>query len=213
LTPLPAAPALCITPRNLGLCSDAAEFSRTWCGLFPHLESAMTIAQQIGAVAASAEARARCGEFYKFARLLTAARGDRQHALALAHATHAAPRVVSILNGKAAVTGGDLTGWAAVADYQNIATAFAESLRSISVFDALLAGGLVRAPLRSRGFSVTTGISGASVAERSIKPISSLVLASKLLEPRKASAIVVATKEVVQTDGAAQLFDAELRKG
>ena len=54
--------------------------------------------------------------------------------------------------------------------------AFQQSLRDLSVFDTVLSGGMVRAPLRSRGFSITTGIGGSVVPGASVKPISSLVL-------------------------------------
>ncbi len=114
---------------------------------------------------------------------------------------------------KTAVTGGTLADWSSIADYQNISAAFLESLRSESVFDAVLNGGMIRAPLRSRGFSITTGITGAVPSERSVKPISSLVLAQQLLEPQKASAIIVVTRELMDFPGASTLFAAELTRG
>jgi HK97 family phage major capsid protein len=64
--------------------------------------------------------------------------------------------------------------------------------------------------LRSRGFTVTTGISGSVPSETTIKPISSLVLGTSLVEPRKAVAILVATEELLKQPGAEQLFNSEL---
>ena len=122
----------------------------------------------------------------------------------------ASVRVRGIL--KSAVSGATIGDWAAIADYQNIQEAFQQSLRDASVFDAVLNGGMVRAPLRSRGFSIRTGISGSVVPAGSVKPVSSLVLGTQLLEPRKSSAIVVVSKELANYPGAQQMFGTELQK-
>ena len=156
------------------------------------------------------ETRTKAGEFRQLAFMLL------KHKSAYEANLHSVteritPRVQNIL--KSAVSGATIGDWAAIADYQNISAAFLESLASASVFDAVLAGGMMRAPLRSRGFSITTGITGAVVPERSVKPISSLVLATQLLEPKKASAIIVVSKELGTYPGAAQLFGNELQKG
>jgi hypothetical protein len=145
-----------------------------------------------------------------------------------------APQRVQTILQKAAITGGGLGSWASIADYidamakfplarpikgiiaqrcalggnafpslagrQQAQQAFQESLR----FDAILADGMVKAPLRSRGFSITTGIQGSVVPERSVKPVSSLVLAQQLLELKKAAAIVVVSKELGDFTGAAR---------
>jgi hypothetical protein len=121
------------------------------------------------------------------------------------------PRLKELFT-KAAVTPGDLTSWSAISDYENISTAFLESLRTQSVFDAAFPS-MVRAPLRSRSFSVTTGIQGSVVPERSVKPISSLSLTQQLLEPKKAGAIIIISKEVMNFPGSQQLFASELTKG
>jgi hypothetical protein len=115
------------------------------------------------------------------------------------------PRVIELLN-KTAVVSGGLDSWASIADYENVATAFLESLRSVSVFDAALANGMTKAPLRSRGFSITAGITGSVVPERSVKPISQLTMTQQLLEPKKAAAIIVISKELGATPGAATLL-------
>jgi hypothetical protein len=170
----------------------------------------MSIAAQIGRVSSDLAHREAKGDFFKLCRLLLKHR-DPFTARQYAEAERASPRVQNIL-AKTAVSGGDLSSWSAVADYVNVQQAFAESLRSLSVFDAALAGGMVRAPLRSRGFSITTGITGTVTPERNIKPISSLVLGQQLLEPRKSAAIIVASKELAGFPGAEQLFANELTK-
>jgi hypothetical protein len=149
-------------------------------------------------------------DFFKLMKLLLRHGGPyeaREHA----KAERARERVQNILE-KAAVTGGGLDSWASIADYQNIQTAFQESLRTLSVFDAALSGGMVRVPLRSRGFSIQTGISGAVVGERGFKPVGSLVMAQQLLEPKKASAIIVVSEETADFPGAAALFGDELTR-
>jgi hypothetical protein len=167
----------------------------------------MTILQTLDRAGAD---RSAVGEFHKFARMLTRARGEPGRALTDAEASNAKPRVISIL--KSAISGGTLTDWSAIADYQQISTAFSESLRSLSVFDSALPF-FTPAPLRSRGITVTIGITGANPGEHMIKPISSVVLGSKLVEPRKACAIIVTTEEVLKLSNpnANALFDQELR--
>jgi hypothetical protein len=152
----------------------------------------MGIIEAANRITESADHRAQLGEFFKCARLLAQARGRRSEAQQLAVITNATPRVQQIM--KAAVSAGVLS--TNIADYQQLTTAFYRSLRQASVFDAVLPA-MTPAPLRSRGAIITTGVTGAVVGENMIKPISNLVLDSKLNEPRKASAIVVATRELV----------------
>src|SRR5262245_61496689 len=150
----------------------------------------MTIAAQVRAISSDLAEREGKGAFLKLARMLLRYKSPF-NASAHASAERCTERVANIL--KSVVGGATLADWAAVADYQNIVQAFQESLRTASVFDAVLADGMVRAPLRSRGLTVTTGISGGVVPEGSIKPLSTLALGSQLLEPKKASAIVIAS--------------------
>jgi hypothetical protein len=173
----------------------------------------MGVIAQLGQRAEAIETRAAAAEFHKFARTLTATRGEWMEAAALAQQTRAKPRVVEIF--KSAVTGAGLADWSALTDYQTISAAFSESLRSAGVFDAMLAGGIVPAPLRSRGIIVTTGITGSSPSERSIKPIGSIALGNSLVEPKKSAAVIVTTEEVAKSADANinALFDSELRQG
>jgi hypothetical protein len=169
-----------------------------------------SIAQQLaerGENIARKEAKA---DFFKFCHLVMR-HGGAYQARDFAGAERARERVRNVLQ-KAAVSAGTLETWSAISDYQNISTAFLESLRSISVFDSALDGGMIKAPLRSRGFSVTTGISGSVIPEVSVKPISSLVLGTQLHEPKKAVATIVVTKELMGQADAAQLFNSELTR-
>ncbi len=169
-----------------------------------------SIAQQVAERSESLVRNEAKSDFFKLMRLLLkhgSATDAREHA----KVERARERVQNIL-AKAAVVGGGLDSWSSIADYVNVQAAFQESLRTASVFDAMLDGGMVRAPLRSRGFSVVTGISGGVVSERSFKPISSLVLQQQLHEPKKVSAIVIASKELENFSGASTLFADELTK-
>jgi len=105
------------------------------------------------------------------------------------------------------------TGDPGFATYAPLATAFLESLRGLSVFDTILNGGGLRVPLNSRVVVETSAITGTTVAESHAKPIRSMTLAASDIAPRKSTAIVVATDELlklVSADGA-RLFDSELR--
>ena len=110
----------------------------------------MTLAQNVARVSQDLEARRGVGEFYKLAFMLLK-HGSAYAAMQNVEAERATPRVQNIL--KSVVTGGTIGDWSAIADYQNIQAAFLESLRDASVFDAVLTGGMIRAPLRSRGWS------------------------------------------------------------
>jgi hypothetical protein len=169
-----------------------------------------SIAEQIGERSENLAKKEARSDFIKLA-LMMCKYGGAYEARAYADAERCRPRVKTILE-KAAVVGGGIDAWSSIADYQNIQQAFQESLRSLSVFDSALDGGMIKAPLRSRGFSITTGVSGSVVGERGFKPIGSLVMAQQLLELKKASAIIVISKETADFPGAAPLFNSELTR-
>jgi hypothetical protein len=160
----------------------------------------------------SAANRASAGEFYKLARLLALAEGDLLLAAEYGKQTYATPRVLDILR-KTAVAGATIADWNVIGDYKIVSTAFSESLRTLSVFDAVLPF-MVPAPLRSKGTTVTTGIAGATPGEGQVKVISKLVLGNALVEPSKAIAIVIATQELLKLSdpAAAAQFNLELQK-
>jgi len=100
-------------------------------------------------------------------------------------------------------------------DYRIIASGFLDSLRSIGVFDAMLAGGMRRVPLRTRAVSVTSAFVGDSPVEAAVKPLSEIELAGTNIEPVKSTCLVTATRELFELGGgAAQAFlSRELRSG
>src|SRR5262245_52650317 len=126
----------------------------------------MTIAAQVARVSSDIAEREGKGDFLKLAHMLLRHK-TAFNARSQIEAERCKPRVANIL--KSVVSGATLADWAAVTDYQNIVQAFQESLRTASVFDAVLADGMIRAPLRSRGLTVTTGITGAVVPEGQAK--------------------------------------------
>jgi hypothetical protein len=170
----------------------------------------MTIAQRLATVSANIETATRADEFVQAAKLLLIARGDVMHAAALAE--RARQNSLATLF-KSAVTAGGLTNWDAIAGYPAVATAFLESLWSISAFDRMFRS-MRQAPLRTRLAIVTAAVTGATVAEASAKRISSLALDGATLDVLKALALVVTTDELLTAAGSAgnTLFANELRK-
>ena len=170
----------------------------------------VTILQTVAMASEHAANKAALGQFFKVARLSMQANGRRSEAEQLATITAATPRVQAIM--KSAVSAGAVSS--GIADYDNLVTAFYQSLRSASAFDAILPA-MTPAPLRSRGTITTTGVSGGVVPEGQIKPISSVTLDNKLVEPRKAAAIVVISAELAafSSPAAVALFNTELQKG
>jgi HK97 family phage major capsid protein len=155
------------------------------------------------------------GEFVELCRFLLLGKGDALQAAHLAEVSGRAPRVTTIL--KSAIAAGTLAnaGWAGnLAPYGQIADGFAESLRSLSVFDRMLGDAAMRRiPLRTRVAVTTVGATGGSAAEGAPKVISKLTLAGTTLEPVKASVIVVVSDELARFSGsaAAALLSRELR--
>lgn len=101
----------------------------------------------------------------------------------------------------------------AFAMYRTASIAWLEALRQVSVFDTVLPF-TRQVPMRTKIAVVTTGAVGSTPAEAKPKPVSSLVLDNEALEPQKAAAIIVLTKELASFSDpvAGQLFDAELQR-
>lgn len=155
-----------------------------------------------GADLAQREAR---GAFRKLC-FMWAKYGNSFQAREYCDAERVSSRVRNLIE-KTAVTPGSLSDWSAIADYQFVSTAFLQGLATLSVFDAALNDGMIRAPLRSRGFSLVAGITGTALNELAVKPISSLTLTAQQLELRKVGPIVIASKELLGVAGSQQLFD------
>jgi hypothetical protein len=94
-----------------------------------------------------------------------------------------------------------------------LSAAFIGGLRYFSSFDAIIAANaFVPVPPRTRTLVTTLAGQGSGVAEGSSKPISKLEITGGVLEPRKASAIIVVTDELARASHAAasELFAKEL---
>lgn len=156
-------------------------------------------------------------EFVLLARCIARARGQLSLAATLADSAPGGQRVAAIL--RSAISAGTVTdaAWAgSLSGYQSVAEGFIESLRSLSVFDRLLAdGSMRRVPLRTRLAVSTLAATGAVVSEFQAVPLSRLAIAGPGLDRRKAQALVAITNEVL--DGAssagAALLARELRAG
>jgi len=95
--------------------------------------------------------------------------------------------------------------------FQALAQAFMSSL-SNSAFDTMLPA-MLRVPLRTRIFSSTSLITGASLNELDVKRVGSLSIAASDLEISKSGAVIAITREVVVggVDGSQRYLENELR--
>lgn len=156
-------------------------------------------------------------EFVRIARLIGRARGKLAYAAHFAEATPGGERAAQVI--RSAVSAGTMAdaAWAGnVAGYNAIAAGFIESLRSLSVFDRLLADGAVRRiPLRTRLAISTVATVGSEVGEGVNIPVSSMAFAASGLDSRKVQALIAVTNEVLDgtTSAGAALLSTELRGG
>ncbi len=159
--------------------------------------------------------RSAIADFVSYAKCLMLADGHLNQIMATDHKKHLTERADVIL--KAAVAAGTTTSpeWAGnLVSYQAIASAFVESLRSISVFDAMLPN-MRRVPLKTILAVVTSSIEGSGPSEGQAKPVSRLSVGGATLDASKAIALIVVSDELLRgTDIAAQeLLATEMRKG
>jgi hypothetical protein len=170
--------------------------------------------KHLATVSSNIETSIRSKEFVALLRCYAAHHGDVAQAARTAKVI-GLPRIAETLEtvNKTATDPGTLSSWSAVAPYTTLADAWIETLRSVSVFDAMLAGGMRRVPLRARFVRVTTAIASTAVSENSVKPISSLALGDALIDPVKAAAIVIISEELLRLSNpsANSVLDAELR--
>jgi hypothetical protein len=117
-------------------------------------------------------------------------------------------RVQTIL--KAAVAAGSTATLGALYDYEVAVSGFLSSLKGHSVFDTILPS-CVQLPLHVRIALTTTALTATRTNELAAKPIKRLSLANKTLEPVKAVAQVVITKELAKLSEASNLIASELR--
>jgi HK97 family phage major capsid protein len=156
-------------------------------------------------------------EFVLMARCIAKARGQLSLAATIADTAYGGQRVAAIL--RSAISAGTVTdaAWAgSLSGYHSVAEGFIESLRSLSVFDRLLADGATRrVPLRTRLAVSTVAASGTVVGEWQAVPVSKLAIAGPGLDLRKAQALIALTNEVLDGAGSAgaALLARELRAG
>lgn len=133
----------------------------------------------------------------------------------VARSLGASSRAIGVLEKAAvpAISTGDGPG-EVLADWQIASSAFFTSLRTSSVFFALLDRGLRRIPLRTSLGIVSASANGWIVGEGKPIPVSTIAMLAGGVEPSVAAALVVATDETLRAmDPAANnLLLAELRK-
>ncbi len=152
--------------------------------------------------------------FNVLAKCLLAGRGNALNVLDYALASNAPAQVVAIFQKTAqgAATLSDPT-FSGLAEAGWLSTAYLESLRTASAFLRMLDNGLMRGPLRTRLSFSSFNLVGSRVAEGQAKPLSTMVIDNLLLESKKASAMIVVSRELaMMVSAAAQaLISRELR--
>ena len=138
--------------------------------------------RELGRVNANIETAGRVSEFVQAVRfLMLSPRGGAEQ---LAEKARAPSRVVEFVKSPAAA--GSMTGWGSpLASFQNLATAFLQSLNQISAFDALWPS-MLQAPLRTTVVAVSSTLMGGPIAEANVKPTSRLSLSASDLDVTKA---------------------------
>src|SRR5262249_40990507 len=127
------------------------------------------ISEDIRATNAALLQRERVNEFLAVARSILTCRALNMSAPEYVARSRLTARVGELV--KAGIPG---PGPGGPPLFQPMASAFLQSLQSISVLDRLLALGAVSAPTNTLAISVTTLVSGASPAEAAPKPASAM---------------------------------------
>lgn len=168
--------------------------------------------QNLSEITSRFEASRQASEFVAFAKYL-AIGGDAYSAHEIAERKNASQRVLSVL--KAAVAAGTTsnpTFAASIVGHAEMSGAFLDSLAGRSVFDSVV-GSMVPAPVRERLAVVSSAISGSEVAEGAATPVSDFAVAANGMQPKKAQALVVLTREMLKGSALAQrLLEHELKK-
>jgi HK97 family phage major capsid protein len=196
----------------------------------------MTIAAQIGRLNSQIETNQKAKDFATLAKIIALSKGDHWVPQQLLEKLDPRTRILAgqqlkaIIGGgsdkiytlsprdieqtKAAVlAGGTASGdWSEqLANYQILASAFLESLRNFGAFDKLLPS-MKRVPFRTRIGTNTSAVTGATVGQQSVKPISKLSLTATQIDEAKVAAIMVVTEELARASDstAGNLFATEL---
>jgi hypothetical protein len=172
-----------------------------------------SIANQIGKVYASVEAKDRVHEFVLATKVLMT--NPKGLAVVEAEKYRANPRVAEFV--KTAVAPGTTTDatWAAPLSQTVLADAFLSSLAPLSLFDAMYPS-FLQVPLNSSVVSVSATIAGAAeIPETHVKPTSKLTLAASDLDAKKIATLVAVTDEFLKIGGtmATNLLRRELTNG
>jgi hypothetical protein len=98
--------------------------------------------------------------------------------------------------------------------YNTLANAFLESLRNFGAFDRMLPS-MRQVPMRTRVGASTTGTTGTTVPQASVKPISKLTLTGTQIDELKVVVDMVVTNELAKfgDNVAGNLFAIELSNG
>jgi hypothetical protein len=180
----------------------------------------MTVMQQVGDLNARYELTQRAAEFGSLAKTMLATRGKlfeaqgRMERLGPRAARIIGSEGASVVITRAATAAMSNANTSALSDYRSLAAAFLSSLASVGAFDRLLNGGMRRTPLAFATVgSVTATLTGGYVSQGSAKPVSNLSLASQLVDPMKAAALLIVTEELarMQASEADSLINQELR--
>jgi hypothetical protein len=169
----------------------------------------MTILQRLGRDALTAERIVQSREFIAATRLLLLARGNRANALSIAETERTGSRITEVLRTftdpiSISSTSGNLSPFTASAN------SFFASLQSVSAFDTLWPF-MVHMAFRTKAVAITSTITGVSLSEQSVKPVSSVALSASDLEVSKAGAQIVVSEELIRAVDANAFLERQLR--
>jgi HK97 family phage major capsid protein len=153
--------------------------------------------RQLGEFARDKETANGAREFMHVARRLAKNGGNWDLALKEAQYDRALPRIQEVL--KTAATPGTLAGWGQpLAPYQQLQDSFLLSLRSVSAFEQMLQFMKI-VPVGLQNISVATSAATATtVNEAMVKPVTKMALSTLQVTPKKTTAIVAVSKELLQ---------------
>ena len=158
----------------------------------------------------------RGGEFVSLVKTMLASKGDHKQAATFAATTRTIPpAVAAILKDGLAGSLADPSWAAPLSEYRRVANGFLESLHTHSVFDRMWGDDtFLRVPLRTRVSVITAAARGSTVSEAALKPVTEIHFQNAVLNPQKATAIVVVSDELAKSmaPGADDFIGKELRK-
>lgn len=137
------------------------------------------------------------GEFLEIAKCHLASKGDISKACVIANSSSKSQSVKTVFKEMISAGNTNDPSWAAaLSEYRSASNTFIESLRSISVFDAIKPN-MQRRPLNVRTAIFTATFRGAVTSEADFIPVTSGDIDGLLLEPHRADCIVIVSDELV----------------